>query len=393
MIDASQWQRASELADELLSAQPSAAHWHRAAGQCALHLRRPERAHRHLQEALRLQPSDHLARYFLSHSLRLQGRSRDAERELHGAIDREPADSDYWIELGWLAFERRDFTSAERCALKARDLHPQCARAATLRVAAKSQLPRSRGGYRGDPQAQIAALRETLALDPQNDAALHNMGVVYFNELGEFAAAEHYFRQSLALQPDDALYRKHLARALRRQDPVLRALNAPWRAIRSIPRKLAEWRRRPMGLFLAILLAPAALFLAPFVLLFWLIFLWPPAIFYEHFALSDPAAHTTEAARHGERNKRSRWKLWNRLAGWQHWQRTTLLTLFLAASTCFWLVLATSLDALAYRPVLIGALAALAGAWLCICIFSAVSLLLAKRERRRRRQHLDLLEG
>ncbi len=221
LLASGSWRRASEISLELLDIAPGDPVAHRAAGQAALHLDRPGDAAGHLGRAIELDPGDGLAHYFAGHAARLLGDAAGAERSVRRAVELDPAQADYWTELGWLAFERRDYGSARRCASRAEGLAPTCPRAATLAAAAGSELP---DGTCGDPHAQLRALGRALELDPDNDAALHNMGVVHFNETGDLRAAERCFRGALAIAPCVPLYQRNLARTLRHRKllPVLR---------------------------------------------------------------------------------------------------------------------------------------------------------------------------
>ena len=377
-IEVSDWERAAPIAHDLIAAEPDQSRWHRAAGQCALHLDRPDDASDHLHVALGISADDHLAHYFLSHALRLQKRPADAEAAVERAIQLQPEDADYWTEFGWLAFERDDHSAALRCANTACELNPENPRATTLLAAAQSQIPPDEGGTRGEPHAQIASLGRTLEIDPENDAALHNMGVVYFNELRDHRAAEHHFRQALAIAPTEALYERHLERSLRHQDGVLRALYAPWNlAASAIDLVAGGWERR-WPLVVALPLLPLLLAAALLLTLFWAIFLWPPAALYQLLTRPDTMPDRLTPSSRPKRPRR--------------WSRTGRLALFVAGFTAFWLVLIQLFKTLAFRAEIATVLTALVAAWLGLAAYACAREFLGSRERRARGRAIDLLD-
>jgi tetratricopeptide (TPR) repeat protein len=387
-LEGANWERALALARELLASDPDNTAWHRIAGQCSLHLDNPDEAERYLRKALQGAPDDDLALYFLAHSLRLAKRPNEAEEAVRAAIALEPGDSDYWTELGWLAFEREDYSASQRCAQKARDISPHNARASTLLAAAESQLSDSAGGSRGDPQAQISALKRTLELDPENDAALHNIGVVYFNELRDYHAAERHFRHALSLVPAEKLYQRNLIRSLRRQDPALRVLYAPWHAAAAGLEAISRaWDKR-WPFLVGLPLIPFVIVGALLIALFWAIFLWPPAAFYQFLTRSDIACATGRIPVPQQGSSRSKLPPKNP----QQWPKTARLALFFATFTAFWLVLIVAFRALAFRDVIVNLLSAMLIGWVAIGIYACGRELFAKRERRRRGRAIDLLE-
>lgn len=376
----SQWQRALDVATELLREDPDNPLWHRAAGQSLLHLDRLEEAGSALEQALRLDANDDLTHYYLGHLLRLQNRPDEAEKSIRRALELDPNDADYWTELGWLSFERHDFAAAKRCASKSRHFAPDCARAATLAAAADSQLS---DGTRDDPRAQVKALEQALELDPENDAAYHNIGVVYFNELRDYPTAERYFRRALALDPTEKLYRKNLTRSLRRQDRVLKVLHAPWRLVMEVMEWMAwSWRRR-WPLWFAIPLAPFAFAGSMIILLFWVVFLWPPAAFYEYLTLSELRRATGELPKFSTSRTRAP----------HTWPRLARFALFVAGFSTLWLALVGAWRALAFRKGLAYFLLSLLLVWLGICLYAYLREFLSWRNRRRRKREIDLLEG
>lgn len=214
LLASESWEFARELSSELRSEEPENPTLLLASGQASLQLGDIDAAERLLESSLGLDPGADRSHYFYAHVQRLRGDHDAAISSLERAIKIDPHVADYWIELGWLACDRRDYDKARLHADRACLLAPSCSRAATLSAAVDSELPQ---GNRGDTDAQLAALEEVLALDPNNDAALHNIGVVHFNGTRDLESAERYFRQALAIDPNEPLYQQHLARTLRHQ--------------------------------------------------------------------------------------------------------------------------------------------------------------------------------
>jgi hypothetical protein len=317
----------------------------------------------------------------MSHAMRMAEDPAEAEAAVSRAIQIQPNDADYWTELGWLSFERGDHGAAFRCARKACEIDPDNSRASTLRAAAETQVPPSDGGTRGDPRAQIDSLRRTLEIDPDNDAALHNIGVVYFNELRDYRSAERHFRGALAISPDEKLYQRNLARALRRQDPVSRALYAPWHFFAATLELVGSaWERR-WPFFLALPVLPVVFAVTFLVAVFWAIFLWPPAAFYEFLTRTDTMAAAGSIAPDASRRSPLRWP------------RAARLALFLAAFTAFWLVLVGAFRALAFRGFIAKLLVGFVAAWLLLAVYGVIREWLSARERRSRRRAIDLLDS
>jgi tetratricopeptide (TPR) repeat protein len=214
LLASESWEFARDLCAELRSEKPENPTLLLASGQASLQLGDLDAAERYLQGSLALEPGADRAHYFYAHVRRLRGDIDGAIHSLERAIVIAPEVADYWIELGWLACDRRQFDKARLHADRADRLAPACSRAATLSAAVDSELP---GRSRGNPAAQLLALEEALALDPNNDAALHNIGVVHFNQTRDLESAERYFRKALSIDPNQPLYQKHLTRTLRHQ--------------------------------------------------------------------------------------------------------------------------------------------------------------------------------
>lgn len=66
---------------------------------------------------------------------------------------------------------------------------------------------------RRDYQAAITAYERLLELDPNDDWALNNLGVVYDNDLGDFARAEHYYERAAGVDSFGVLSFRNAARA------------------------------------------------------------------------------------------------------------------------------------------------------------------------------------
>lgn len=120
----------------------------------------------------------------------------EARRVFESAIAANPDDSFSYHQLGLLLQSRwMDDAGAQRCFEKAVAVNPRNFPAYS---SLGSLLTRS------DPDRALECFRAALAVEPGYSRALKNMGLLYFHQRRDFAAARACFEEALAADPNNA---------------------------------------------------------------------------------------------------------------------------------------------------------------------------------------------
>lgn len=112
------------------------------------------------------------------------------------AVSHTPADFEKHVELGMAYFHTQRFDKAMAAFQRAIELNPN---------AATAYNGIGRVHYHiGPAEKAIEAYTQAFRLDRQYVDAYFGLGVLYFAQLGDFAAAVETFQEALAHNPDDA---------------------------------------------------------------------------------------------------------------------------------------------------------------------------------------------
>jgi tetratricopeptide (TPR) repeat protein len=123
------------------------------------------------------------------------GKYKEAADALRQAVQANPGNADWLLELGNAYRESRQLREAIQAYQESLKFKPRSAEALYgLGVAC---------GMAALPQEAVRYLKESLALKPKNPKALHNLGVAY-SDLGQLADAISAFQAVARLDPKDA---------------------------------------------------------------------------------------------------------------------------------------------------------------------------------------------
>jgi Flp pilus assembly protein TadD len=309
-IESGQWDRALESAREWLAANPQNSGAHLAAGQALINLERKVEADIHISQVLRTEPENAFAHRLMSIVRFDQKRFKEADTAIQQAIALAPNDAYNWYHLALMCYRQGDLQSATAWAQKARELSPLDPSIINLlAMCAPDDANPGAGG-------QLRQYEEALELDPENATVHNNIGVHYLNVSRDYAAAENSFRFALALEPANPVFRSNLFVAIKQRDRLYRILCGP----RDLLAKFSLFTRRTRErskiaalLLIAVWIITARFFF--FVLILWLLFVWPMIKVYEKLTVGDLRAKAGEigARRGGFLNYRC-WPLKVRLA-------------------------------------------------------------------------------
>ncbi|MEM7383473.1 MAG: tetratricopeptide repeat protein [Verrucomicrobiota bacterium] len=373
LVRSRQWDRAGQLAGELLAEDPESTYLHGIRGQAALVGGDLALAERHLEKALAGDPDDDHTLWLLGKIAFQRNEEKKAEDLVSRAIGLDPQQAHYWQTMGWVAWDRDDFESARDCANRARQLDPTEADHLIL-------LARAEQSLKAPAPLVMGLLDEALALDPENAEVHDTVGNIQLTELKDPAKAETSFRRALTLDPTDDRYRKNLLGALRKTDPFLRILYLPWEGVKKLA-GVWDWvweKKWPLIGF--IFVAKYLLVILMAMLVLWLMWMFPVARVYEYLTLSDIRARAGDVrARKGGLLSVHQWPFAARIGAFIAFSLGFFYLLFRASQTeAFGLVLG----------VLIGIGVVL---WVILGIVGLVSASRSKRQAKKRQERLKTI--
>ncbi|MEM0896619.1 MAG: hypothetical protein AAGJ79_07005 [Verrucomicrobiota bacterium] len=273
------WDRLLEMGREALAHDPENERIHQLVGLAALNEGELKLARRHIEFAAGADPEDPFPHYLQGVLCEKENRPLFAKKHFLDALMLDPLDPGYFVAYGWNCLRHGDFRSGYEAALEARKIDPENAEAASLLATAESKLET---GTLGDGKAQIEAYESILAQDPEDHTLHFQVGYTWLYEEDDVEAAEPRLRQALRMDPGNRTYQKAMLEVVRRRDPVLKILFAPWRFM---TRNYREFDRLGANLDWRLLLRTPVMFLKLFaamvVLPFWALLFAPPALFYE----------------------------------------------------------------------------------------------------------------
>ena len=205
---------------ELIAKLPDSYRGYQSAGQAQIGLKKYAEAAKLLNEALALEPESDFIHYLLAAVHRYRKQYQTAQKHIRKAVEMRPESAAYWIELAHLCIDVDDKRGAARYAHKALKLDPGNADALHL-IALNT--PKT------SPKGQAQALEKyfkALGADPEDPYIHNNIGVVYLQQKNT-RKAEQFFRQALAINPDEEIFRKNLYVALKQRSAMYQMLRAP----------------------------------------------------------------------------------------------------------------------------------------------------------------------
>ncbi|UCC65332.1 MAG: tetratricopeptide repeat protein [Anaerolineae bacterium] len=185
--------------------------------------RAPE-AERHLRRAVQLAPTETLPRYLLGLYYRRREKPRQAAFQFRQALKLDPRDAALYAELGGAWLDEQNYLDAENAFRAAAELAPEQAGFRLLLAHFYvDHLIKVRS--RGLPAAQGAA-----QLNPDDAEAFDVLGWAYYL-VGSLDEAERALSRAVALDPESASARYHLAVVQRQRGQLAEATYQFWRAI------------------------------------------------------------------------------------------------------------------------------------------------------------------
>ncbi len=287
LIDSGDWTRALGVSGQILAHEPEDAWAHRMHALSALNLDRHKLARKHIEFAIANEPDHPFPHYLMGMLFEKENRSLYAKKHFLKSIELDPENADYWCQYGFNCAIRGDFISAREAAKKALELEPESHQPEQLLALVNAHDHHGEESTKFDAYEQIEAYEKVLELDPEDDVTIHQIGLVYLEDLEDADNAERHFRRALFLDPTEGEYRRSLFKAIRRKDPVLRVLWWPWRLFQKGLKGLERGVRDGSPLFwmlpLALLAGPAVLV----IFMLWAVFLLAPAVVYEYLAMRE----------------------------------------------------------------------------------------------------------
>ncbi len=308
------------MCHERLESFPDDPELHQLAGVASMALNDLENARRHLEAALREDPENAHTLYFLSKYWHERGFPRKAEEAAERALSYHPHDALFWMQLAWISYSEHDFVRARERAEKAHALEPNDPAVANLLAAAEAECP---DGTKWKPEEQVKIMKNLLATDPEDAGVHHHLGMIYFQDLGDYEQAARHLSTAVELDPSEPLSRKFLEKAVRRQDRVLRWLYWPWLLGPGV-RRLVRWAGGQWWRWCSLLLLGVILFL-PLILGFalWAVWIWPVAKGYEYLTIAEGRRAMKVVGGPG-------------FLGVHYWSFGVRLTVFLLGLALFW---------------------------------------------------------
>lgn len=320
LIELRMYDQAFAQCRQALERDPDDGDLHRLAGVAALAAGKLKEAGLHLEAAVRADPESPDAHFHLSRYWSERGFLRRAEEAAERALALCPEAGVCWNQLAWISYKEGDFAKARTRVQRALELDPDDAAAANLLAVADAECA---DGTKWDPEAQVKALRDLLADNPEDAALHHNLGLVYFEELSDYEVASKHFATAVELNPGERRSREYLGKCIRRQSLVLRCLYWPWLLVPHVKRFRRRVAGHPFGWMLSLVVLLLALIPAALILVPWAVALWPVAKGYEFLTIAEERRAMRVLGAPG-------------LLRIHHWPFVFRFSLFLSGLVAFW---------------------------------------------------------
>jgi tetratricopeptide (TPR) repeat protein len=285
--EAKQWERLVDVARECLAADPNDDAAHRHLAWAYARMDQPKKMAPHVEHLLRSN-AENLDHHHLAALHRLEMRQPvRAKNHIDLLLRGAPENPNYHYLACIHALRTNAVPAAQHHIRLARRFAPEWAAAAHLEVKIAS-LGETKAHEAWD---RIRRLKETLALDPENEDVMASLGDVHLRELEQPRAAEKYYRDALALDPTSAALQRKLLDAVRARSLLYRTLSLPITAAREIRRNLSEDRSKPTSWLSHFRIATLV---GIWILIVGILFV-PAAKVYEWLVLSDVTRRRQEA--------------------------------------------------------------------------------------------------
>ncbi len=350
-----QFERARDVAGQLLTREPDSPWLHLRMGFVLMPLEDHIGSEKHFKKSIELDPDNADAFKGLGYLYWAMGRAGVADDYARKAVALDPDDEDCWILMAYLCLHFNDPKQALYCVERAENISPEDLRLTEIKTKARAIF---RGKEQLSAKEQITSYESILAKDAENESAHVNIGLVYFNELKNYEKAEEHFRAALCIDPEDKEDQNLLIKALRKRDPVLKLLWAPLTPALWIF-KYFEWSWEKKWPLLFLLLTGKVLFIAVVAIcLFFFLLFWPLTKVYEWLTIVE--IH----------KKMGRISLHQGRMAWLH--RLSLPTRYLIFGTtfiAFWTLAITAFTSEAMREPIVNIIAFLITAGVTITAF------------------------
>ena len=246
------------------------ADWEHLAGSLALARSDLPFAVKHFQTALHLRPDFAVAHHALGAALRASGQLETARASFERAAELEPEYVDALLGQGETSLELGDHEQARDCfeialahapddvralhgmarllrAANAIEKSIACLQRALRMAPNNADLHFELGlstNRAGDTQAALDSYRRAAELDPEQHAAMVNLGLIHLAQLGDAANAQQWFERAIRLCPDSVAAQANLGIALQEQGQFSAALAHYERLIAAHPEVIEyRWNR------------------------------------------------------------------------------------------------------------------------------------------------------
>lgn len=155
-----------------------------------------------LQKAVQANPKDPQARYMLGLKYEIEGRPDKALKEYQAALKLKPGYPEVLLRTGELKFTQGNVAGGIRDIkefLKAKPQSKEGKEALAYLYSHQGLTQVEQGNY----DQAVASLTAALQLDPQNDAAMNNLGVA-LSQQGRLEEAAQAFQSAAALNPNNS---------------------------------------------------------------------------------------------------------------------------------------------------------------------------------------------
>jgi tetratricopeptide (TPR) repeat protein len=199
-----------------LRLDPANANVYNSLGGCLAQKDDPAGASAAFETALEIDPQDAMAHYNIGVIHLREGQSQQALARFKQAHALDCGTFEIPFQIGKLLVEQQSHAEAKAYLEAAVRLRPDCAAAHSLMGRCLAAL--------GETREALMACKKAVKLNPYDAAALSELGLLYDNKGENPDICITFCRQSVALCPDNSLYRMRLAALYHKQDQLELAL-------------------------------------------------------------------------------------------------------------------------------------------------------------------------
>ncbi|MEM8885740.1 MAG: tetratricopeptide repeat protein [Planctomycetota bacterium] len=215
LLDRDRYPEAAHELRALLGDDPDDALAHALLAFCLSQSDEDEEALQHAREAVHLAPDEPLPHHMHAQVLHSLDDSKGALAAIREAVRLDPEDANHYSVLGSILLGREEWQEALDAADQGLSLDPENAECSNLKAMALRQL-----GRRGAASEELVA---QLARDPLNADTHANRGWQLLEE-GDTNGAMAAFREALRLEPENEWAREGLVEAIKARNPIYRVV-------------------------------------------------------------------------------------------------------------------------------------------------------------------------